>query len=170
MILYHGTNIDFEEIDLSLCAPYKDFGSGFYTTTLLDQAKAMAVRKSRLFGGEPCVITYEAPDNLLELDTVKIKNFPTTSKEWAVFIINNRNRDFTDIHSPDCNSDNKYEIVFGPVANDTLTTLIRQYQRGFIDSGILLQEMKYAAPNNQYSFHSQKAVDLLKKVGVQWIK
>ena len=170
MILFHGTNLDFDKIDLSLCEPYKNFGSGFYTTTLFDQAKAMAIRKSRLFGGEPCVITYEAPDNLLKLDTLKIKSFPTTSKEWAVFIINNRNRDFTDIHSPDCNSDNKYEIVYGPVANDTLTTLIRQYQRGFIDSEILLKEMKYAAPNNQYSFHSQKAVSLLKKVGVQWIK
>ena len=170
MKLYHGTNLNFDVIDLSLCAPFKDFGSGFYTTTLFDQAKAMAIRKSRLFGGEPCVITYEAPDNLLDLDTVKIKSFPNTSKEWAVFIINNRNRDFTDIHSPDCNSDNKYEIVYGPVANDTLTTLIRQYQRGYINSEILLQEMKYAAPNNQYSFHSQNAISFLKKVGVQEIK
>lgn len=170
MILYHGTNLDFDEIDLSLCAPYKDFGSGFYTTTLFDQATAMAVRKSRLFGGIPCVISYEAPDNLLELDTVKIKSFPSTSKEWAVFIINNRNRDYTDIHSSDCNSDNKYDIVYGPVANDTLTTLIRQYQRGYINSAILLQEMEYAAPNNQYSFHSQKAIVLLKKVSIQWIK
>lgn len=169
MILYHGTNLDFDNIDLSLCSPYKDFGSGFYTTNLFDQAKAMAIRKSKLFGGKPCVITYEAPDNLLELKSVKVKNFPATSKEWAVFIINNRNRDFTDTVSPDCNADNKYEIVYGPVANDTLTTLIRQYQRGYINSEILLQEMKYAAPNNQYSFHSQKAVALLRKVGVKWI-
>ena len=93
MILYHGTNTDIAKIDLSLCAPYKDFGTGFYTTTLFDQAKAMAVRKSKLFGGKPCVISYEAPDNLLELKAVKI--------------INNRNRDFTDISSPECNLDNK---------------------------------------------------------------
>lgn len=170
MILYHGTNTDIAKIDLSLCAPYKDFGTGFYTTTLFDQAKAMAVRKSKLFGGKPCVISYEAPDNLLELKAVKIKAFYGTSKEWAVFIINNRNRDFTDISSPECNLDNKYEIVFGPVANDTLTTLIRQYQRGYIDSEILLKEMQYAAPNNQYSFHSANAVALLKKVGSKWIK
>lgn len=170
MILYHGTNLDFEKIDLSLCAPYKDFGAGFYTTTLFEQAKAMAIRKSRLFGGEPCVISYDAPDNLLELKNVKIKNFSKTSKEWAVFIINNRNRDFSDKSDLNCNLDNKYEIVHGPVANDTLTTLIRQYQHGYIDSKILLKEMKYAAPNNQYSFHSENAVSLLTKVGVQWIK
>ena len=99
MILYHGTNLDFDIIDLSLCAPYKDFGSGFYTTTLFDQAKAMAVRKSRLFGGEPCVIAYEAPDNLLELDTVKIKSFPKISKEWAVFIIDRKSTRLNSSHS-----------------------------------------------------------------------
>ena len=170
MILYHGTNLDIDRIDLEKCAPYKDFGKGFYTTTVFEQAKAMAVRKSRIFGGDPCVISYEAPDDLLQNDTMNIKIFPSTSKEWAVFIINNRNRDFTDFTSPDNNCDNKYEIVFGPVANDTLTTLIRQYQRGYIDSEILLKEMQYTAPSNQYSFHSQKTIGLLKKTGVQWIK
>lgn len=170
MILFHGTNLDIDKIDLSLCAPFKDFGTGFYTTTLFEQAKAMAIRKSRIFGGEPCVISYEVPDNLLELQDIKIKNFPKPSKDWAVFIINNRNRDFTDITSENCNLDSKYELVYGPVANDTLTTLIQQYKHGYIDSAILLKEMEYAAPNNQYSFHTQKAINLLKKVGVQWIK
>ena len=65
--------------------------------------------------------------------------------------------------------DNKYDVVFGPVANDTLATLIRQYQRGYIDSVKLLDEMKYMAPSDQFSFHSLKAIFLLKKVGVVWI-
>ena len=30
MILYHGTNVDFNKIDISKCLPYKDFGCGFY--------------------------------------------------------------------------------------------------------------------------------------------
>ncbi len=170
MILYHGTNSDIATIDLSKCAPYKDFGKGFYTTAIFEQAKAMAIRKSRIYGGQPCVISYEAPDGLLDIKELNIKNFPSTSKEWAVFIINNRNRDFTDLSSPECNNDNKYDIVFGPVADDTLATLIRQYQRGYIDSEILLREMQYAASSDQYSFHSQRAVNLLKKAGVQWIK
>lgn len=28
MMLYHGTNIDIQSIDLALCRPYKDFGTG----------------------------------------------------------------------------------------------------------------------------------------------
>lgn len=35
MILYNGTNIDIDKIQLEKCALYKDFGKGFYTTTIL---------------------------------------------------------------------------------------------------------------------------------------
>ncbi len=169
MILYHGTNMDIEYIDLSKCAPHKDFGKGFYTTTKYDQAKAMAVRKSLIFGGKPCVISFEAPDDILDTAGLNVKIFPQTSEEWAVFVINNRNRNFKNIASAECNTDNKYDIVFGPVANDTLTTLITQYQRGYIDGKILLKEMKYHAPSNQCSFHTLKAINYLKKTGVKWI-
>ena len=170
MILYHGTNIDIDNIDIDKCQPYKDFGKGFYTTTLFDQAQAMAIKKSRIFGGTPCVITYDVPDNILLLPNLKIKVFDKATQEWAVFIINNRNRDFNDHTNSLCNTDNKYEVVYGPVANDTLTNLIQRYKRGYIDANVLLKEMEYVAPNNQYSFHTKAAVALLKKVGVQWIK
>lgn len=46
MILYHGTNIDIDNIDIDKCQPYKDFGKGFYTTTLFDQAQAMAIKRA----------------------------------------------------------------------------------------------------------------------------
>ena len=169
MILYHGTYLDFDQIDLAKCAPYKDFGTGFYTTEIFEQAKAMAIQKSKLFGGAPCVLSYETDDGFLSDVTFPVKVFPETSEEWAKFIINNRNYEFTDFASPLCNRDNKYEIVMGPVANDTLTTLIRRYQRGYIDSAILLKEMKYVAPTNQYSFHTERAVRLLKMAGIRWI-
>lgn len=32
MILYHGSNLKIDEIDLTKCKPYKDFGQGFYYT------------------------------------------------------------------------------------------------------------------------------------------
>jgi len=38
MILYHGTNIDFDIIDLLKSKPNKDFGRGFYLTESLAQA------------------------------------------------------------------------------------------------------------------------------------
>lgn len=47
MILYHGTYTDITSIDLDRCMPYKDFGKGFYLTDIEQQAKDMAIRKSR---------------------------------------------------------------------------------------------------------------------------
>jgi hypothetical protein len=54
MILYHGSNIEIEDIDLAKCRPFKDFGRGFYLTTKKDQAQKMANRVSRIYGGSPC--------------------------------------------------------------------------------------------------------------------
>ena len=41
MKLYHGSNMVIEQIDLSKCKPYKDFGQGFYLTEIKEQAEQM---------------------------------------------------------------------------------------------------------------------------------
>lgn len=66
MTLYHGINLDIQSIDLTLCRPYKDFGKGFYTTELLEQAQKMANRVARIYGGIPVVNVYEIPEDLLK--------------------------------------------------------------------------------------------------------
>ena len=42
MKLYHGTNVDFEQIDVAKSKPNKDFGRGFYLSADYHQAKNMA--------------------------------------------------------------------------------------------------------------------------------
>ena len=39
MILYRGTNVKIDYIDLEKCKPYRDFGKGFYCTTIKKQAE-----------------------------------------------------------------------------------------------------------------------------------
>lgn len=56
--LYHGSNIAIEEIDLQKTRPYKDFGRGFYLTSMKEQAQKMAQRVSRIYGGNPYVMEY----------------------------------------------------------------------------------------------------------------
>ena len=163
MILYHGSNTIIEKIDLSLCKPYKDFEKGFYTTPLQYQAFEMAKRTVAIYGGNPEVSAFEANDSLLTFHHLNIKNFGTkASKEWALFIRNNRDRFFNDINNILCNQDNKYDIVFGPVANDTLVNLIRQYNDELIDLETLVKKMEYRKLSLQYSFHTQEAIKLLK--------
>lgn len=137
--LYHGSNIAIEEIDLKKTRPYKDFGRGFYLTSMKEQAQKMAQRVSRIF---------EKP-----------------SKEWALFVINNRNRDYQDIYSMECNHDNKYDLVIGPVADDDLALLFRQFLGGLISVEVLVEAMKFKKLTNQYSFHTERALELLEKAG-----
>lgn len=53
MILYHGSNIAIEKIDLEKSKPYKDFGMGFYLSESEEQAMDMARLKSFMLGGSP---------------------------------------------------------------------------------------------------------------------
>ena len=167
MRLYHGSNMEIDNVDLTKCMPNKDFGCGFYTTLLEEQAWRMAQRRTRLAGGVPTVTVYEVPDDLVEIAELKCRVFddkPTI--EWAIFIRNNRDRKFIDYASEDCNLDCKYDVVAGPVADDTVGLLIRQFSRGTIDAEHLKKEFDFGKLTNQYTFHTEKALKYLKKVGV----
>ena len=58
MILYHGSNVKIENIDLKKCRQYKDFGQGFYCTTIEKQAEFMAERVVKRYGGEKRMLMY----------------------------------------------------------------------------------------------------------------
>lgn len=45
MILFHGTNIDFDRIDFSKSKHYKDFGKGFYLTDIRLQTEELARKR-----------------------------------------------------------------------------------------------------------------------------
>lgn len=42
MRLYHGTNVDFDVIDITKSQKFKDFGQGFYLTDIYIQAEELA--------------------------------------------------------------------------------------------------------------------------------
>jgi len=166
MILYHGSNIEIKHIDLNMCKPYKDFGQGFYLTTIKEQAAKMAKRVSRIYGGTPYISIYDYTAS--DSTGLQIREFDNPTEDWAKFVLNNRNRRYKDIGSLECNLDNKYDIVIGPIANDDLALLFRQFSSGLIDIEILVKEMKYKKLTNQYSFHSNEAISNLKWVGVEY--
>lgn len=167
MLLYHGSNTDIKVIDLAMCRPYKDFGRGFYLTVMKTQAEKMAKRVARIYGGLPVLNVFEIEDSFMDLSDLCIKDFGIeTSEEWARFVMNNRNRKYDDFSNPECNFDSKYDVVIGPIANDDMAVLFRQYENGVITFENMVNGMIYKKTTNQYSFHTEKAVSLLKKVGV----
>ena len=165
MILFHGSNLGIDQIDLNFCRPYKDFGKGFYTTELEEQAVNMAKRTIRIFGGKPFVTKFSIDDKELENGNISQKIFNAPTNEWALFIINNRNRNFTNIASLECNLDNKYGIVRGPVANDDIRLLFDLFEDKIITIEELTKRLEYKELTSQISFHTDNAVKLLKKIG-----
>lgn len=165
MRLYHGSNILIDGINLAMCRPYKDFGKGFYMTDIKEQAEKMALRVARIYGGNPVVNIFEIDDDFKNVPNIKIKDFgEQTTEEWAKFVMNNRDRTFADIHNVLCNMDNKYDIVIGPVADDNMALLFRQYVNEIIDFSTLLKGMIYKKTSSQYSFHTERSIALLRKV------
>lgn len=166
MILYHGSNVEISDIDFDKCKPYKDFGKGFYLTSLKHQAVRMAENKAALFGGEPVVTVYEVDNDIVSKEELNTRSFPMNPTiEWARFIVNNRNRKFDDSASEECNIDAKYDVVLGPVADDAIAATIRRYMGEKLDEEGLQKKLTYKELSNQYSFHTSKAVSYLRKVG-----
>jgi hypothetical protein len=162
MILYHGSNVMITGVDLEKCRPFKDFGKGFYVTEIQSQACQMAQRVTRLYGGSPIVSKFTLDSGAYDDKNLRILSFEKPSREWALFVINNRDRNFADITNPLCNQDNKYDMVFGAVANDDIAYLFRTFRSGLIDIDALLRGLEYKNLTNQYSFHTARALAYLK--------
>ena len=155
MRLYHGSNIIIEQINLSKCRPYKDFGQGFYLTAIKEQAEQMARRTSAIYGGEPIVTEFEFDESALGFLSVKM--FKDPSEEWALFVMANRSR-------KNVQPTHDFDIVIGPVADDTIATLFRNFDDGIIDLPMLVQGLKYKKVSSQYLFHSAEAIKYLHRV------
>jgi hypothetical protein len=158
MILYHGSNVTIEEIDLSLCKPYKDFGKGFYLTDIKSQAEDMAVRRVRLSGfGKPIVTPFEFDETVLNDRSLHTLSFPNVSVEWAKFVLDNRDVDHKGFS-------HNYDIVVGPVADDTVAFQLRRYLLGGISLENLVRELEFKGLNRQYYFGTKIAISKLNKL------
>ena len=158
MMLYHGTTVDIEEIDLQRSKPNKDFGKGFYLSADKEQAVAMADYKAMQIDGSPIVNAFEFDEKKLEDASLKVKIFREYDGEWADFIFANRNNPaFGNVHD--------YDIVIGPIANDRVGIQIRKYMEQEIDLPTFIDRLKYMKGMTlQYYFGTERAIKLLKKV------
>ena len=154
MILYHGSNMLIEDIDLDKSKPNKDFGKGFYLSESETQAMEMAF-KSLLLGGEPVITKFEFDDAVMHDSALRIKVFDNYSEEWADFVFANR----------EGNDVEQYDIVYGPIANDKIGLQIRKLKDGSIDKAEFLNRLKYMKGITfQYFFGTETAVKYLTKL------
>lgn len=156
MKLYHGSNVEIESIDLARGRRGKDFGKGFYANPDYMQAVEFCSSVIRREGvGVPTVTSFDFDESALNI--LNVMRFDGYSKEWAEFILLNRNNT-SDVPAHD------YDIVVGPIADDGVGTQIRRLSRGFITFDAFLEELKYSKVSIQYFFGTEEAIKYLKKI------
>ncbi len=158
IVLYHGSNVEIQEISLSFSRRGKDFGKGFYANPDYQQAKDMAERVTRVRQqGTPTVNTFLLNENALQNSSLNIKRFEDYTTEWLEFVLMNRNNlSDTPIHP--------YDIVIGPIANDTVGVSLSLYIDGFASAEETIKRLRFQGSRAiQYFFATERAVSLLKK-------
>ena len=142
MILYHGSREIVKSPEIRILRYSKDFYFGFYCTLMREQAKRWAVR----FSGKGIVNEYEYVQGI----SLKMLNFPEMTEEWLDFIIDCRRGKSHD-----------YDIVEGPMANDTIFNYIQDFIDGKISRSAFWELAKFKNPTHQISFHTARALETL---------
>ena len=157
MILYHGTNVVFDEIDLTKSKPNKDFGQGFYLSREYTQAMDMAkIKVEQLESGTPTILTFEVDEN--RMLSLKVLRFDDYSEEWAKFILLNRN-------NASRQPAHDYDIVIGPIANDRVGVQLWKYENQSIDLPTLVHNLRnMKGITFQYFFGTERAIQILKRL------
>lgn len=156
MKLYHGSTEIVEKPALLEKQRLLDFGSGFYTTSNQDQAERWAAIKRMRLGSEKTdavICVYDFQDQYWSDSKLNIKYFEA-NEEWLDFVVSNRSHYLS----------HNYDLIKGPVANDTLYRTLLLYETGILSKQETIIRLKTHILYDQISFHTNKAVSKLKFV------
>lgn len=141
--LYHGSNQIVDEPEIRTARYNKDFYYGFYCTLIKEQAIKWATR----YQSTGYLNEYSYTEN----PELKIKKFETMTEEWLDFIADCR-----------LGKAHDYDIVEGPMANDTIFNYVQDFIDGNISRAAFWELAKFKKPTHQISFHTARALTTLK--------
>lgn len=152
MRLYHGSNVEVRNPSLRYGRNKTDFGKGFYTTTQKEQAeKWTEIKSDRAKTGKKIVSVYEVDEALLANPELRIREFHGVDVAWLDFVVGCRKGQGHD-----------YDLVFGPVANDKVFTVVNLYESGVLDAPAAIAELKAYKTYDQLSFHTKRVISALR--------
>lgn len=156
MILYHGSNVVVSKPRLIHQNRFLDFGFGFYTTTNRAQAIAFADKVyRRCREGGKIVSIYEL-DEQVAFTECSVLRFDAPNRAWLDFVSENRSGNY---------NGQKYDLIYGPVANDDVYTTFTLYSAGVLTKEQTLEALKIKKLYNQLVLTSEKALSCLKFAG-----
>ena len=104
------------------------------------------LRWATRFNGTGYLNEYEYTPN----DSLKVKKFSGMSEEWLDFIVDCR-----------LGKSHDFDIVEGPMANDTIFNYVQNFVDGKISREAFWALAKFKHPTHQISFHTMKALETL---------
>ena len=150
--IYHGSFEVVESPEIRQPSRSLDYGSGFYSTTSYEQAKRLVERRMKDKGMAVGYVNVSELDDIA-LENMKVLLFEKPTVEWVNFVMRNRTeRGFT----------HDYDIVYGPVSDDSVYTQFTLYEGGIISMTTLIQELKTYKLVDQFLFHTEKSLTAIK--------
>lgn len=139
-IIYRGSNVVVENPQIIVTGFYKDFGYGFYCTSIEKQARKWALTKR----GNSYVSLYKYQPT----EGLNILSFPKMTDEWLDFVV-------------DCRRGIKhdYDIVEGPMADDQIWDYVEDFMEGIITREAFWVLAKFKYPTHQIVFCTQISLE-----------
>ena len=158
MIVYHASNMVVEHPALISQSHFLDFGFGFYTTLNKEQACNFARKVTlRRRSGSAIVNMYSVDEENLKASCTLLR-FDEPNSNWLDFVCANRTNSY---------SGTKYDLIFGPVANDDVYTTVAAYLNGTMPKEVALATLKVKRLFNQLVFASDLSLSFLTFKGVE---
>lgn len=144
-MLYQGDNKVLSEPKIITDGFYKDFGYGFYCSFEEKQAKRWALTKKNKH-----VVNLNSYTENKNLNCLIFKQM---SDEWLDFVVLSRQGMRHD-----------YDIVEGPMADDTIWNYVDDFGRGMISRTAFWELVKFKYPTHQVVFCTEAALKCLEYV------
>ena len=151
MILYHGSNIQVDRPRVLGSLRALDFGAGFYTTSSREQAEKWAgIVTKRRRTGVPTISSYSFDEKASS--ELKILNFDLPDGDWLDFVVANRKEQPVS---------EGYDLIIGPVADDSTLPVIDDYADGRYTKDEAIRRLFPQKLTDQYAFLTDHALSFL---------
>jgi hypothetical protein len=161
MIVFHGSSVIVEKPALRHPVRTLDFGPGFYTTTNKEQAQNFAhkvydraIRRGETPEGR-FISIYEIDYDQMEKE-LDILHFNSADELWFDFVMAHRQNTYTG---------KKYDVIYGPVANDTIYSTLIAFETGVLSKAETISRLKVRKLYNQMTFASEQSIAYLNYTG-----
>lgn len=145
MLIYHASYVIVDKPDILHSRTNLDFGKGFYTTVIREQAERYAQRFI-LRNRKGFLNVYEYTPSA----ALNIKSFDAYDGEWLDFVAACRMGE--DVYK-------QYDVICGGIANDRVFNTLDLYFSNQMTKEEALKRLVFEKPNQQLCFTNQKVID-----------